>query len=438
MNKYPRVLVINNEPFHSGSATGLTMLSLFRYWPSDKLAQVYTLDIQPDIDISIQSYNFHLRDLRVPGFVNRAIERRLSTAFLQADVDSQNNSFAENATAPLSISNTITKNIRHLLLLFLYLAPYELNSKFSAWLNEYKPEIIYSMLPELNVMRLVLQISDLLEIPIVTHFMDDWPATLHRNDFGRMLLLPYSTFLLKSILKRSPRSLTISESMATEYKKRYGKKFDPFMLCVEPDEIYKPDQEYSCGPVKFVFIGGLHLDRWKSLREIGIAMMALHKEGVEIECSIYTQKINVERYKEKLNIPPVMRIVGSLNHEEVTHIQRKADCLIHIESFGNWDKMYTRHSISSKIPEYLAAGRPILSYGPEGIASIEYLQALSCGEVVTTQHIDCLKTAITKIAVSRELRETMGINAIVACKKNHNSTDQRERFKQVFLDVSNN
>ena len=52
----------------------------------------------------------------------------------------------------------------------------------------------------------------------------------------------------------------------------------------------------------------------------------------------------------------------------------EADILLHVESFNEKMKKYTRLSISTKIPEYLASKRLIIAIGPVDIASIEYLK----------------------------------------------------------------
>ena len=52
---------------------------------------------------------------------------------------------------------------------------------------------------------------------------------------------------------------------------------------------------------------------------------------------------------------------------------QNSDLLIHAESFDNEFKQIVKNSISTKIADSLASGVPIVAYGPEGIASIDYL-----------------------------------------------------------------
>ena len=61
---YPKVLVINAEPFWQGSATGLTMSRLFKGWPSDKLACLYTTEIIPDLTSCDKYWKLTAKNLR--------------------------------------------------------------------------------------------------------------------------------------------------------------------------------------------------------------------------------------------------------------------------------------------------------------------------------------------------------------------------------------
>ena len=51
--------------------------------------------------------------------------------------------------------------------------------------------------------------------------------------------------------------------------------------------------------------------------------------------------------------------------------------LVHVESFDNKSRQLTKLSISTKIPEYLATGKPIIAIGPREVASLEYLKDCS-------------------------------------------------------------
>jgi len=425
--QYPRVLIINGEPLHNKSATGLTMCSLFKDWPLDRLAQISTGSLSPDLSVCPRHMRLSPADLKLPQALRRNLAKRIQVLYSESSLPSPPTVGVQKVK-----QRSLFRVFKNHAAQFLYLREYDLSETTRKWISDFKPDIIYTMLYEINVMTLVLQVSELMDIPIIPHFMDDWPATLHLKYPVRTLLHWHSNRLLSRILDRSRLCLTISEMMADAYQQRYKKQCKSVMLCVDQDTIYSPPKTRQA-EVVFTYIGGLHLKRWESLLEIRAALMEAQKAGCQVRCNIYTHKHDVERYKHVLHLPPVMTVEGTLCHDEVEAIQRESDCLIYIESFARWQKLFTRYSISSKIPEYLSVGRPVLVYGPEGIASIEQLRSYKCGEIVTSRNKDDLARAIINISNSPELREKYGKNALAACFSYHEASTQRENFRKYIV-----
>lgn len=79
---------------------------------------------------------------------------------------------------------------------------------------------------------------------------------------------------------------------------------------------------------------------------------------------------------------------GSLNYEGVLKQMENSHFLLHIESFDEKDRLYTRYSISTKIPEYMMSKRGIIAFGPSDIASIEIFKDNNLGCVLTEMDTD--------------------------------------------------
>ncbi len=248
--------------------------------------------------------------------------------------------------------------------------------------EEFAPQVIYSNLGSNAVMRLVIELADRLTIPIVPHFMDDWLLTLYHASIFSSILRRTMFERMAAILARSPKRLVIGEAMAKEYTRRYGVEFLPFMNAVEPElfaEQASPPP--SRQTLRLVYVGGLHLNRWRSLREIGLALKVLHAEGYQSEALIYSpSRFNDEG--KKLDMPPVMHFAGALVPSQIPAVLREADILLHVESFDRISRTYSRYSVSTKIPEYMCAARPILAYGPVELASINYVRDSGAGLAV--------------------------------------------------------
>lgn len=406
---FPRILIVNVEPLHGSSATGLTALSLLKDWPKDKLAQIYTHPIPPDVQFCERTVRVGCQLDRPPFvlFLPRAQARPGDAA---------------------RITERASGRIRQLC----SLGQGRLRQDLLDWIEAFAPDAIYTMLYDLDIMTMIVEIARSFGIPVIPHFMDDWPLTLSSRSILYRALDRWWKNRLDQVMEVAPTALTISEAMAAEFARRYGRPMRPFMFCVERDQFSSTSPPRPSSVTKFAYVGGLHLNRWRVLREIGLVMQELGEEGLQIEATVYTHPRTPLAYRRNLTLPPVMKVAGSLDHEDVAAAQRNADWLIHVESFEEWDRRFTKLSISSKLPEYLAAARPVFAYGPGEVASMQYLIDLDCAVTVTEQNRDILKSALRRAATTPELGRQLGNAALSAARTRHDGPNERARFQQVI------
>ena len=434
LRDFPRILIINCEPLNSKTATGLTMMSLFREWPQENLAQLYTHPVIPDPAFCVRTRRISIRPLNISQSIK---------AWFSDQPAGQPNKWPQ-PPAIFKVSECpgiqpgfkyrLQDKIKARLKQVAFLRTYQVSDELLSWIRGFQPDIIYSMLYDIDIMSMVINLSQRFRLPVLPHFMDDWPATLKQRNVFYRLLEPALSNKLKEVLKRSPLGLVIGDDMAAAFEKRYQRVMIPFMHCIEPEIFQQKNHSFGDSKtVRFIYIGGLHLNRWESLLEIGKAMSELAIEGLQLECLIYTHPHDVNKYKKLLTIPPVMKIKGSLEHDEVYRAQLSADCLIHVESFNAWDISFAQLSVSSKLPEYLAAGRPILAYGPQEVASIRYIDKIGCGLIVGQKDPKQLKNIIRAAVIAPERRNQLGDLALAAAKSRHEATKQREELRKTIL-----
>lgn len=428
----PRLLIVNVEPLHEDSATGLTALSLLREWPKCQLAQLYTHPVAPDLEFCDRSMRV---GCSMRGFLPHS---RRSNDNVMAETYRARRllQFAQRAHARPGDASRLSERVGNRMRQLYCLGRVGIDENLIEWIEAFAPDVIYTMLYDLDIMTLVLGIAERFGIPVMPHFMDDWPLTLRQRSVLYRLLDRWWRRRLQSVMSHTPIALTISQAMAAEFTKRYGRPMVPFMYCIEREELHcKPRRSPASEVTRFTYVGGLHLNRWRVLREIGLAMQGLANEGVRLEALIYAHPRRLEFYKKHLTVPPVMRVVGYLPHREVTRAQEDTDWLLHVESFEDWDRSFTRLSLSSKLPEYLAAGRPIFAYGPSEAASMRYISELGCGLVVGEQDRERLRSALRKAAMSRQLQETLGEISLDAARTRHDGPSERRRFQRLVENI---
>lgn len=419
---FPRVLIVSAAPLSVSSATGITLQNLFSGWPKERLAQIYDDASEPDSSICGSYRRFSSGDMPVVRMAKGALQR----------FRSGKSKMVEAAKAPGAVmpSGSVSYG---LLSACGDIAPFSLPRALSDWVADFKPDVIYSVLGSVRMMNLVLKLNEQVSKPIVAHFMDDWPSTAYSSSPKLALPRLVLNAKLKAVLERSPYRMTICEDMAAEFSDRYGGQFKSFMNCVEIPAELPASCESTNNEVRFGFVGGLHLNRWRSLRSIVAAMQELKDQGVEVVLDIFAPEKDLQSYGPLFSNFSVIGEMSTLRACEVNEKLRQFDVLVHVESFLNEDSLYTRLSVSTKIPQYMASARPMLAFGPADVSSIRYVERTGAGLAVGGEDDSAaLKAAICQLVKSPSLRKHLGLQGFQTAQSYHNASLERRRFHDIL------
>jgi len=395
------------------------MSNLFAGWPKEKLAQVFTSSLPGERRGDFE-YRLHPTE-------------RLGLGWLRDRVAGENTNprkagKASNAHAKATLLPCLRK--------WLELLPYKLPSRVEEAILQFRPEVVHSCLGNIQIPVLALHCAKLCNVNLIPHFMDDWPSTMYagRPDLVIQRRLLLST--LQRIMKVAPIGMGISDLMATEYSAAYGVPFYSFMNCTsvapEIEPMAAPDP--TVGP-RFIYTGCLHHNRWRSLKEIGDALRHVNSEGIRGKLYVYAPAEDISEFGGRVAGPSV-EVVGSLAQHEVMGVMKSGHVMVHVESFERDMRKYTRLSMSTKIPQYMAAGRPIFCYGPSEVASCSFIEENECGIVVGSQNRSELAAAMRCILQDASLRNRLGTKAWAIARQKFTSEDVRERFRDVIAQTA--
>lgn len=434
--KHLNILVVNGEPFNDLTATGITMSNLFRGWPKERLFQIYTANVPPNFDLCPANIRLSSRNLKPFSFFCGQ-----SCAGPHSKGPVAIGSLANNGDAVPSIPRRVLQTVRKSVVPFLDFLPYQLNGDDLRAIRYFKPDVIYSMLGSIRLVQLVDFLAKKLEIPVVPHFMDDWISTYSVP--GRSVGSPIHVFYLQWAVKRLfdsvPLAMSIGEMMSKEYSLKYARDFFDFMNPVEVPATYpqtimqRPDE-----PVRFVYVGGLHLGRSECLAEIGAVLQGLKDEGRAVAFDIYAPAHDADSATRLEAIGNVVVFRGSVRPEAVGNVLSKSSVAVHVESFSSDCAEYTRLSVSTKIPQYFAAGIPVLAYGPSGLASCQYVKSSGAGVLVDVKGGSELGDAIRTLVLEDDSRREMGMRAWTRAREFHEVAAVRRRFCEALFFASQN
>ena len=167
--------------------------------------------------------------------------------------------------------------------------------------------------------------------------------------------------------------------------------------------------------------------------EVAALIEQLNLEGMAFELEVFAPPKQVQVYQERFQKFEHTKLFPYVPQEEQAVNLKRADILLHVESFENTDIEYMKYSFSTKLVEYFAVGRAVIGLGSKELASIEYIAERECGWTADTiaSLSKVLKTAYQKA----DMREQYARNALNVAKGNHSQKAIQDRIYQLFCDV---
>ena len=404
--KYPKVLIVSSEDiFKCDTSSTFTVRSFFEGWPTERFKQIVCGEGQSD-ETTLVLTN---KDRLFCGLVSRKKKQSVS--------------IQRNETQFYKQRRSLKQFIRQFIINIYVLLPYLYSKRVRVFVDDFNPDIIYSPTMNITIIQFVYKISKRKRIPFILHFFDDGLNMVFK-DYS--LLRKYALQVIKRAFNQAPIVLCIGDLMCREYEKRYGyQKFLPLMHSVHP--ILKQIEPNHTNKT-LLYAGSLYLGRYKTLVELSKTIAAYNDSSIELV--IYTNKQAWDELHDYFREFPFVRYGGFVSQEELTNEIAKAYGLVFVESFDKEMLSYTRFSMSTKIPEYLSSGNPILAIGNEEQSSIAYLKEHNAAYVVTSTG---LISNIMKSFLERVGWTNMSENAKSLFENNHSRNSQKERFRQIVV-----
>ena len=422
-----RVLIISHNVFSRTGNMGKTLRSYFEQFRPEELAQFYIhSEVPTDDSVCVDYYRFTDRDaLRslIPGrtcgkqFRRDEIQVGRARSRTDSGVTGAVYQFGRKRTAGIfAARNALWKLARW-------------NTKqFRDWLDGFDPDVIFFAAGDYSfAYDIALAAADHTGKPLVVLCVDDF--YLHnRNENTALGRLTHRTFMKKvrRTMDRARELYVISGSMKREYEKLFGK---PCRVLHTPAQ----EKEVPAGePAQLSYIGNLGLKRHLQLIRMGRALKDLEEPGCPRWIDVYSGERNPEILKT-LTEENGIRFHGMIAPEQVLEVMGRSMAVIHTESFDADIVPVVRFSVSTKIAESLMYGPCLIAFGPEGIASVDYLKENEAAYVISDP--DKLRAGLGQILTDEGLRQRIRENARALAKKNHDADINSGNVRSWLEDV---
>lgn len=397
-----RLLIISNNVLSTTRSNGKVILSYFDCLPKHMVRQLYFSSELPSVD-GYEYYQISDRDV-IKGFFNK---NKRGREIRHAD----KGNYILYKQNPDRVKTSFFRLLREAL----WMSERWKSDALLKWLDEYEPTDIFFVGGDSVFAYTICEyVADRYHSRLSVYLTDDYILKRKTDSLLSLFRRRIVKKSLSSCLKKADRFFTISLQMKETYKDIFGKDSYLVMNMSEPlrnEQIQENEDEIS-----IIYAGSLYYGRIEILRLLAEAIDRINKTAEKkAKLKIYT---NIEPSAEELKlltIPGSSEYCGRLTKSELSAELNKSQILCIVESFDENQIENTRLSLSTKVPEYMSVGKPILAIGPESIGTMTYLSDVA---MCVNKKAD-IEKSVGELIQSRKLQSELGKRAFDKYMKYH-------------------
>jgi hypothetical protein len=368
----PRTLVISGYGFGQNSGGPITLSNLFYGWHKDALAIICSDPNGSDASITPNTYHA-TRSIRIPGIGLRYELRTRSE--LYRDINAMGSCLVMHGPKH-RLRQVLGEFVRRLGVIGIF-ESFPIKADMDRFIRHFNPEVIYTHPGNIAFASLALEVHRKYRIPIVVHIMDDLPNVLFQEGYLSGFCKRRMYDLLFQLCQAAFICMGISRTMCQEYSEKFGKDFLCFHNPVNPVFLKRNSgcsRTMGKGNVlRISYVGRVGWGVSESLLDICKAVDQLNSEGMHVIFDIYVNDLS-------LLGPLFPRIPGEhgiINFREapkdpegIADVLQDSSILVLPVDFDEKSIAAIRLSMPTKIPAYLASGKPVLLYGPTEVGFV--------------------------------------------------------------------
>ncbi|MBT3928279.1 MAG: glycosyltransferase, partial [Rhodospirillaceae bacterium] len=419
-------------PFNSQDGTGAALSSMFHSWPKGRLAQICGPGgpATPETNICESYYRLGDEELRraFPLAIYGRLRRMAAGRGADVAMPSAGGGGSQGGQPPLLAARArAALHARG----WLYPVDSRLSTGLKKFLDEFAPDLIFSVPGEYAFVRLSRQITSYLQIPVAIQVYDNWMITHYRKGLWAGRKRRRLDLELRALFDSAALRFGISEVMCEAYGATYGQPFLPLSVPVEVDRWHRPLRErvQNPGNLTVVYAGSIHQHAaYAGLADMSRAVERLNRDGMAVKFSIIG------------SVPASESQIGELGGEftEFVCLPERTDLIERVGSadllflpvaFDAESRQFIKYSLPAKSAAYMASGTPMLVYAPADLPiSIEAARH-GFAHVVSEPDIEQLAAAARHLLSDAAERIAISDAAVERAKEHYDMKSESIRVR---------
>lgn len=300
------------------------------------------------------------------------------------------------------------------------------SDELDAFLDEFNPDIIlYSLESYIHLNRIVEYSIKRTGASAIGYIWDD--NFTYKQSSGVFFTIHrfFQRRSLKRLVDVSTDFFAITEMTKSEADEFFG--IDCKLLTKPLERIPTVSDKKVEQPIKFLYTGSLVCGREETLLKV---VDSVRRNRLPIEIDVYTQSDMDPKLSAQLS-NSVCRIHTAVSHDAIIEMQDNYDVLLLLEAIDGKYANLSRLSFSSKITDYLSAGKCIFAVGNPDIAPMRYFAKNKSAVIASSS--EELDEKLHLIVNDPHVLEKCARNAVASACENHS----QEKVLKIFNDTIN-
>lgn len=418
-----KILIVSYEAWRETNNGGNVLSNIFTAFPDADIAQVYCCGEGPQNSVCRKYFQVSDGMLLTKEKGRRLAERDYST---------------DEPCQPEVLENKVKSKIPAVFNEAALLAR-EVLWSVANWKTRALEDFVLDFCPDVifapcysyfHVSKLALHIKEIARCPMISYISDD-NASLRQFRFSPSFWI--NRIITRKWIKRHFSQCALVYTMTQLQKQEYEAKYGCPMKILCKSAEFEPRDRETGDPIRFIYGGGLYLNRWKILTQIRNALESVNQTGIKAQLHIYSGSRLNPRRAALLNDGKNAVLHDPVPYRELMERYRESDVAIHAEAFDLKNRLITRLSFSTKIIDCMCSGCAVLAVGPAGQAGISYLRDNDAAVCVSDTKE--LYRVISELVEHKERIGTYAQKAYELGRRNHMKTQIDEDLRRDFADI---
>lgn len=261
-------------------------------------------------------------------------------------------------------------------------------------------DLIFSTAPPMSTHLIAKTLAKKSGLPWVADFRDPWTDVFYYHNLKRTkAAVAVDKRLEKSVLSSANAVITVSSMMKELFQRKASNTYHVIPNGFDTDDFDTIAAAPDDGKIHIVHAGHLAVNQnpvgfWAALQKVlKINPQLQHTLQLDFYGSIHSK---VHQSLIEFNLESITNFHCYVPHDQLVAVMKRAALLLFVIP----NTSYAKGIPTSKLFDYMGAGRPILGIGPEDGDAADFMRMAQCGQVIDDSNAKTLETFLKQLGQS--------------------------------------